>query len=111
VYESNEALAASWEAQKQAEKSRGSVMDGIPAELPALLSALKVAKKAAASGRGATVPDVVEGLGIDELGPEATGDLLLGIAESARRAGIDPEDELRRAAVRFRERFDADFPR
>ena len=30
-------LAADWEARKRVEKSRASVMDGIPAELPALV--------------------------------------------------------------------------
>ena len=82
-------------------------MDGIPADLPALLYALKVAKKAATSGREVTVPAEVAALRIDELGAEATGDLLLAVAESARRAGVDPEDELRLAARRFRTRFDA----
>ena len=35
---------------KQAEKGRASVFDGIPSELPALLHALKVQKKAAGLG-------------------------------------------------------------
>ena len=36
-----EELAANWEAQKKSAKSRASVMEGIPADLPALLERLK----------------------------------------------------------------------
>ena len=41
---------ANWEQIKKAEKGRGSVFDGIPATLPALLLALKTHKKAASVG-------------------------------------------------------------
>jgi tetrapyrrole methylase family protein / MazG family protein len=43
-------LSASWEQNKRLEKGRASVMDGIPATLPALLYALKVQKKARSAG-------------------------------------------------------------
>ncbi len=47
---SSEELAVQWEAAKVAEKGRASVMDGIPAALPALLYAQKVQRKAASQG-------------------------------------------------------------
>lgn len=110
-FESADQLAANWEASKQAEKSRGSVMEGIPAELPALLYALKVHKKAAASDYTEAAPEVVASLvasvAAANLDAASMGELLLGLAEVARIAGVDPEDELRRASRRFVGRFDA----
>jgi tetrapyrrole methylase family protein / MazG family protein len=43
-------LAAGWEQRKKLEKGRSSVMDGIPATLPAVLYAEKVQRKATAIG-------------------------------------------------------------
>lgn len=111
TFETADDLAASWEASKQAEKSRGSVMEGIPAELPALLYALKVHKKAATSEYEEPVPDsvatLVDSVVAADLDAATLGELLFGIADVARRAGVDPEDELRRASRRFVDRFDA----
>lgn len=106
TFESNEALAASWEAQKKAEKSRESVMDGIPAELPALLRATKVTKKAAASGFTEPLDERATALDLGSLDADAAGDLLLSIVDAARRAGFDAEDLLRRASNRYVERFE-----
>ena len=80
-----------WEEIKRDEKGRESVMDGIPATLPALLYALKVLRKAESAGR----PWTPEG---DDL-----GDRLLALVAEARGAGIDPESVLRAAAARVRD--------
>src|SRR5690606_25512429 len=45
-----EELSRDWERRKVEEKGRASVMDGIPAALPALAYAAKVQKKAASQG-------------------------------------------------------------
>ena len=45
-----EQLSTDWERRKVTEKGRDSVMDGIPAALPALAYAAKVQKKAASQG-------------------------------------------------------------
>jgi tetrapyrrole methylase family protein/MazG family protein len=87
-------VVANWEAIKKAEKGRDSVFDGIPSGLPALLFALKIEKKAAATGLLERVPPP-EG---DDLGPE-----LLAIVTRARDAGVDPEDALRRTAAAWRD--------
>jgi NTP pyrophosphatase (non-canonical NTP hydrolase) len=110
TFESAEALAAKWEAQKKTEKSRDSVMDGIPPELPALLYALKVQKKAAASDyRDSAVPSVPSACGAPAgtLDADSLGELLFGVVQVARTAGLDPEDELRQASRRFVERFES----
>ena len=49
-------VVANWEAIKKEEKGRDSVFDGIPSGLPALLFALKIQKKAAATGLLDRVP-------------------------------------------------------
>jgi XTP/dITP diphosphohydrolase len=81
-----------WEQIKKAEKGRSSVMEGIPGDLPALLYAHKVLRKAA------TIGVEVEPLALTgEL-----GDQLLRLVDAARRAELDPEAALRAAAARVR---------
>ena len=110
TYESAEQLSADWEARKVAEKSRASMLDGIPRDLPALATALKMIKKGAAKGfvdeePTAVVASLVDRVGSADLDADDLGDLLFGIAGVARTAGIDPEDALRLATRRYRERF------
>jgi tetrapyrrole methylase family protein/MazG family protein len=90
-------VAANWEQLKKAEKGRASVMDGIPATLPALLYALKVQKKAAGEG--------VDWRDLAPAGDADWGRRLLALVDEARQAGADPESELRIAAEQVRDRF------
>lgn len=77
-------LVADWERAKVAEHGRSSTFDGIPADLPALLRALKVLRKA-------------EALGLDlPPGDGGTGARLFDLVAEAAGQGIDPEDALRR---------------
>lgn len=95
------ALEDRWERAKVAEKGRTSVMDGIPAALPALLYAQKVQRKAASQGvdwRG-----LLDGDG----GLSATARALLDAVAVADRAGADAETELRLGAEHVRDRFRA----
>jgi tetrapyrrole methylase family protein/MazG family protein len=91
-------LSTDWERRKVEEKGRDSVMDGIPADLPALALAAKVQKKAGSQGTGWRT------LGV-ELDPWASD--VLELVDAARERGLDPEGELRRAVrllmVRYRE--------
>jgi tetrapyrrole methylase family protein/MazG family protein len=94
-------LATTWEQAKVAEKGRDSVMDGIPAALPALLYAQKVQRKAASQG-----VDWRTLVGDDgEL--SATARRLLDAVDAAHRAGDDAETELRLGAEHVRDRFRA----
>ncbi len=90
-------LAMDWERRKVLEKGRTSVMDGIPAALPALAYALKVQKKAAAQGVAWT--DLPGG------DPASLGGRLLALVDEARARGLDPENELRGAALRLRDAY------
>ncbi len=105
-------LLVTWEAAKKAEKDRESIMDGMPATLPALLYAAKVLKKAAsARADDAPLAEVEGDLAgrIDRLGPEtgeaAIGEILFLAVDYCRRLGHDPELALRSTAARFEQRF------
>jgi XTP/dITP diphosphohydrolase len=75
-----------WETLKAAEKGRGSVLDGIPAALPALSLAEKTLGRA-------------HRVGVRPAAGDALGDRLLALVVEARESGLDAEQELR-AAVR-----------
>jgi tetrapyrrole methylase family protein/MazG family protein len=85
-------VVANWEAIKKAEKGRASIFDGIPADLPALLYALKVLKKAASLG---VAPDAHD---------TSVAGRLLALVDEARRHDVDPETELRALAAELRDR-------
>ena len=124
VAEDSAQVLQNWDAIKQEEKAeRGevaaSVLDDIPAALPALAMALKVSKKAAKSGF--EWPDI-EGVmaklreEVDELEAdlhdrdrtaEELGDLLFTAVNIARWKGINPELALRDTIRRFTKRFHA----
>jgi tetrapyrrole methylase family protein / MazG family protein len=97
--DSADEVAERWERLKKAEKGRASVMDGIPATLPALAYAMKVQRKAAS--QGVDWRTLLE----DGDAPGALGRRLLDIVDDARAAGDDPETELRVAAEVIRDRF------
>ncbi|MBN2624804.1 MAG: MazG family protein [Acidimicrobiales bacterium] len=94
-------VAERWEQLKKAEKGRASVMDGIPAALPALLYASKVQRKAESQG-----VDWRSLVG-DDPGLSEAGRLLLDAVDTVRRAGDDAESELRIAAEHVRDRYRA----
>ncbi|NBH11590.1 MazG family protein [Amycolatopsis sp. SID8362] len=80
-----------WEELKQREKKRKSIVDGVALGQPAAALAGKLGQR---SGRA--------GIPLD-LFPEGSGAAaqLFRIAATARRAGVDPEDELRTLAKQF----------
>jgi tetrapyrrole methylase family protein / MazG family protein len=123
-----EEVRANWEEIKREEKGRSSVTEGIPLDLPALLLSTKLQKKALSVGMSGPAPDVaataleadVAALlnreadpkaamadptldGVDEETARLLGDVLFGVADVARRLGIDPELALRRRALAFRD--------
>lgn len=93
-------VAAMWEANKRAEKVRGSVMDGIPTALPALALAMKVQRKAANIG-------IDPGLDPESDADGGPGPRLWALVAELTDQGVDAEDELRQATARFVERFRA----
>jgi tetrapyrrole methylase family protein/MazG family protein len=114
---SAEEVLERWDILKQEEKSRDSLMDGVPASLPALLRAGKFQRRAASVGFDWTAVDGA----IDKVVEEAEelrsdvedvariehelGDLLFSVVNVARHLGVDPELALRQSADRFATRF------
>lgn len=113
-------VLSNWERIKLTEGGRRSALEGVPAQLPALLRAQRIQEKAA--GVGFDFPDqagawekVEEELtelreAVDTgAAPEETehelGDLLFAIVNYARFIGITPENALRRTNETFARRF------
>jgi tetrapyrrole methylase family protein/MazG family protein len=111
-----------WERLKAEEKRgtrRPSLLDHIPARLPALLQALRLTEKAARVGFDWAAEEDLMVKGDEEWrelkrvvssGPpervaEELGDLLFVLANLARRQGLDPEEALRQANGKFQRRF------
>ena len=130
-------VLSQWETIKQAERSanqgRDSILEGIPASLPALLKAYQMQKRASRVGFDWETPEhVVEKLNeeLEELKVETTrahqapepdaaapgsetqaaverefGDVLFTMVNAARFLSINPEEALRKANTRFQSRF------
>jgi tetrapyrrole methylase family protein/MazG family protein len=116
-------VTTNWEAIKQVERSKlkvegstPSVLDGIPAALPALAQALAISKRAARVGfewpnvEGVLDKLIEEAREITEANDPAhleaeIGDWLFSAVNLARWRNIDPENALRAANARFIHRF------
>lgn len=121
-------VAAMWEQRKRSPDAERSVLDGVPASLPALVGAYRLGQKAAGIGfdwdsSRAVRAKVAEEL--DELDRETAndqtgqsaeakarleeelGDVLFAVANLARHLDVDPERALAAANRKFRRRFAA----
>ncbi|HAX81928.1 MAG TPA: nucleoside triphosphate pyrophosphohydrolase, partial [Actinobacteria bacterium] len=109
-----EQVLANWDRLKTAEKGRESLLDGVPAALPALARADSLQRRAA--GAGFDWPDlsgviakvheeIAEVLAAGADHHHEVGDLLFSVVNLARRLEVDPEQALRAAADRFERRF------
>ena len=96
-----------WDQIKQTEAGREPGIFGeVPENLPALLYARKLQRRAATAGLLERAPDpdpVAERGGAFE----RVGEQLFAAVDEARRLRVDPELALRAAAQRFRDRLDA----
>lgn len=116
---SEQELLLQWEHLKQEERGEdGSMLDGVPRALPALLQAYTYGERAARVGFDWPGPTEVAQKVREELAElEAAeteeeleaelGDLLFAIVNWARHLGVEPEAALRGANERFARRFRA----
>ncbi|MEL6464529.1 MAG: nucleoside triphosphate pyrophosphohydrolase [Pseudomonadota bacterium] len=113
-----------WEAIKAAEragKAQKGALDGVALNLPALLRAVKLQKRAARVGfdwpetaqvldklqeEAAELVEARDTMGHEEMVDEM-GDLLFVVANLARHLGVEPEEALRRTNAKFTRRFEA----
>lgn len=118
---SPEQALQNWELMKDRQKalnqgSNRSILDGVPVELPALQQALMISNKAVRVGfEWDTEADVWKKLDeeirefqeaeTDEHRAEELGDILFTFVNIARKQNINPEDALRVANEKFRDRF------
>ena len=115
-----EEVLRNWEKLKQKEKNHeGSVLDGVPKELPALIQAFRLQEKAAKVGFDwDRTEDVIAKVeeewkelkeairnGDKEAMEHELGDLLFAIANLSRFIGVEPEGALRNCNMRFKKRF------
>ncbi len=111
-----------WERIKKKEKAhRESILDGVPASLPALLKSYRVQQKASRIGfdweridgvvdkLDEEVAEFKEALARSPKGSpeieEEMGDMLFTLVNIARFAGVNPEDALARTVNKFMARF------
>ena len=99
-----------WDAIKASEPGReAGVFGDVPGNLPALLYARKVQRRAATAGLIDRGPDEAPDR---DAAFAAIGDRLFALVDEARRARVDPELALRAASERFRHGFEGqDAPR
>ena len=86
-----------WDRLKNAEKQRGSALDGVPLALGALARAQKIAGRAGRAGLAAPVP-----------AGDGLGERLLALVLEADAAGVDAEGALRRTAAAWEQGLRAD---
>lgn len=122
VADTSEKVLSNWEVIKSEEKERRTVTDklhSIPRQLPALMRAVKVGKKAAvldfpdaesvAYKVEEELREVREAMAANDKAKmeEEIGDLLLTVASLARKLGVDAERALNLATDKFISRFSA----
>ncbi len=121
-------VAAMWEQSKRNSDGERSVLDGVPASLPALVGAYRLGQKAAGIGFDWDSTEAVRAKVAEELGEldhetandqagksagatarveEELGDVLFAVANLARHLKVDPERALAAANRKFRRRFAA----
>ena len=116
-------VVKNWEEIKRREKREkkedGSVLDGLPRDLPALIRARRIQEKVSRVGFDWSRTDEVLMKVEEELGElkeanasgdraaveEELGDLLFAVANLARFVSLCPEDALRKTVDKFQRRF------
>ena len=100
-----------WDRIKREEEGRGASepFADVPENLPALLYARKIQRRAASAGlEGAEPHDRIEDPELRDAAEAWLGDALFALVDVARRLRVDPELALRAATHRFRDQLESD---
>ncbi|HKH13550.1 MAG TPA: MazG family protein [Solirubrobacterales bacterium] len=95
-----------WDRIKREEEGRGAddPFADVPENLPALLYARKMQRRAASAGlRGEEAPERLSDSDLRDEAERWVGEALFALVDVARRMRVDPELALRAAAQRFRD--------
>lgn len=103
IYHKDQYHGESWEQLKMREKERHGVLDGVPDSLPSLVKAIRMQEKVAGMNKAIEMPHVELTEGMDE---EAFGNLLFSLVDWARRHGINADDALCGANLRFKQKYE-----
>lgn len=103
IYDKENYDGEGWEQIKMHE-GRKSVLEGVPASLPPLVKAVRMQEKAA--GIGFAVPETMPQLN-EAMDEAAFGDLLFALVHWAHQRGINADDALCKANLRFQEQVKA----
>ena len=106
-----------WEAEKQKEKKRDSILDGVPISLPALLKARRIQEKASSVGFDwnnidrvidkvdEEIKELKDAISNNNGIEEELGDVLFTIVNLSRHLEINPDKSLRDSIDKFIRRF------
>ena len=99
-------LESRWQEQKNAEKSRTSVTDGVPISLPALTQASKLVQRLHNASSAVPLSPEAEKLAAEIIDSELdTAELMIALVAVMREQGHDPELVLREGVRDFRQRI------
>ena len=99
-----------WDQIKREEEGRGAdePFADVPENLPSLLYARKVQRRAASAGLQGAEPQDRAAPELRDAAEAWLGDALFALVDVARRLRVDPELALRAATHRFRDQFESD---
>lgn len=107
IYDRENYHNESWEQLKMRE-GRRNVLEGVPDSLPSMIKAIRMQEKVAGMESGKTA-EVQSGKAEELLSGDMTeaefGDLLFSLVDWARRHGINADDALCGANIRFKNKF------
>ena len=105
IYRKDEYHGESWEQLKMRERDHRKVLDGVPDSLPSMVKAVRMQEKVAGKTVGSPSGDIGIAAPADMPHPadeKQLGDMLFALVDWGRRHGINADDALCAANLRFR---------
>lgn len=103
IYHKDDYHGESWEQLKMREKDHRRVLDGVPDSLPSLVKAVRMQEKVAGMNEEIKTQNTELK---EDMSEEEFGDMLFGLVDWARRHGINADDALCGANLRFKHQYE-----